>query len=189
MTGGGMETDEDLLAAMALGDEPAAKRFIDRHLTFVLRICQQRLRDRAKAEEVTQEVFLSVWRKAGDWQAGKAKVTTWLYRIAVNKSIDSLRQLRPSEDIDNFHFLSDDSDLADITLSHADDTRLIAEALSRLSVQQRQAVDLFYFQGCNQSHAADEMGITLAAFESILRRARQALHTELARHRSSLTLI
>ncbi len=183
------ETDDNLIVRIAAQDQAAAQILVQKHLDFVLRVCQQKLGDRQQAEDAAQEVFLAVWRKASTWQPGRAKVTTWLYRIATNKSIDILRKHRAADDIDDFDQLSGDEPEADHVLSVADDRRLLAAALARLSQPQRRAVELYYFDQIKQDEAAKQMDLSIAAFESVLRRARQALHTELARQRPFLSVI
>jgi RNA polymerase sigma-70 factor (ECF subfamily) len=183
------ETDDNLIVRIAAQDQAAAQILVQKHLDFVLRVCQQKLGDRQQAEDAAQEVFLAVWRKASTWQPGRAKVTTWLYRIATNKSIDILRKHRAADDIDDFDQLSGDEPEADHVLSVADDRRLLAAALARLSQPQRRAVELYYFDQIKQDEAAKQMDLSIAAFESVLRRARQALHTELALQRPFLSVI
>lgn len=183
------ETDDDLIIRIAAQDQDAAQILVQKHLDFVLRVCQQKLGDRQQAEDAAQEVFLAVWRKASSWQPGQAKVTTWLYRIATNKSFDILRKRRAADDIDDFDQLAGDEPEADHVLSIGDDRRLLAAALAKLSLPQRQAVELYYFKQIKQDEAAKQMNLSVAAFESVLRRARQALHTELARQRPFLSVI
>ncbi len=183
------EHDDELIARIAQGDHDAAQVLVQKHLDFVLRVCQQKLGNREQAEDAAQDVFLAVWRKASSWQPGRAKVTTWLYRIATNKSIDLLRKHRVADALDDFDQLASDEPEADQVLSVADDKRLLAAALTRLSRQQQQAVQLYYFDQVKQDEAAKRMDLSLAAFESVLRRARQALHTELARQRPFLSVI
>lgn len=181
--------DEQLLARISAGDRVAARLFVERHIAFVRRVCHKTLSNSALADEACQEVFLAVWRHAAKFNPGAAKVTTWLYRIAVNKSIDSRRRLKKAENIDDFHHLSSDHADAEAELAVQDDHRLIAAALKSLAPTQRQAIELVYFSELKQYEAADQMGLTLAAFESVLRRARQALHVELARERPYLSAI
>lgn len=182
-------SDEDLLARMGAGDTQAARHFVERHVAFVRRVCHKTLSNSALADEACQEVFIAVWRNAASFEAGHAKITTWLYRIAVNKAIDSRRRAKQTQNIDDFHHLASDQANAEAELAVQDDQRLIASALKRLGDDQRQAIELVYFSDMKQYEAAAMMGISLAAFESILRRARQALHTELARERPSLSAI
>ena len=182
-------SDDALLAAIDAGDRAAGSIFIRRHLAYVLHICRAKLQNDAEAEEAAQDVFASVWKNAGNWQPGGAKVTTWLYRIAGNRCIDLLRRRRPTTDIDAIAEPADET--ADIEASHmqADRHRLIRDALTALSSDQKRAIELVYFGEMKQNEAAEIMGITLAAMESILRRARAKLHEELAGMRDALHLV
>jgi RNA polymerase sigma-70 factor, ECF subfamily len=182
-------TDTQLLQRIAEGNRLAAKTFIDRHLNFVLNVCRKKLQNHAKAEEAAQEVFLTVWRNAGIWEEKQAKVTSWLYRIAFNKSIDIIRREKPTVDIDDIADPIDPSDDAETLLQVSEDQLSLSVALELLNADQRRAIELVYFAELKQAEAAKQMGMSLAALESILRRARKALHTELSLSRPNLTLI
>lgn len=182
-------SDDALLAAIGTGDATAGSELIKRHLPYVLHICRSKLTNEAEAEEAAQDVFASVWKNAGNWQPGGAKVTTWLYRIASNRCIDLLRRRRPTLDISDIAEPADET--ADIEAAHmrAERHRIMRAALSVLKDDQRRAIELVYFREMKQSEAAELMGITLAALESILRRARARLHEELAGMRAALHMV
>ncbi len=182
-------SDDALLAAIGAGDQKAGSVLIQRHLAYVLHICRTKLQNEAEAEEAAQDVFASVWKNAAKWQPGGAKVTTWLYRIASNRCIDLLRKRRPTTTIEAIAEPADDN--ADIEAAHmtADRHRLIRTALDALNKDQKRAIELVYFGEMKQGEAAELMGITLAALESILRRARAQLHEELAGMRDALHMV
>lgn len=184
-----VSSDTQLLSQIAKGDRLAARSFIDRHINFVVNVCKQRLQNHAKAEEAAQEVFLTIWRNAGQWEERQAKVTSWLYRIAYNKSIDILRREKPSVDIDQIDDPVDPSDDAERLFQVSEDQQALQIAVKRLTPDQRRAIELVYFAELKQAEAARQMEMTLAALESVLRRARQALHAELSHTRNHLTLI
>lgn len=167
----------------------AGRVFVRRHLSYIVYICTQKLGNHAEAEEAAQDVFTSVWKNAANWQSGQAKVTTWLYRIAANRCIDILRRRRPTQDIDTIAEPADDN--ADIEAAHqiGERNQLIRAALMALSDDQQRAVELVYFKETKQRDAAEIMGLTVAALESILRRARARLHQELAGQRDHLEMI
>lgn len=193
--------DDALLAIIANNGEgiraDAGAVFIRRHLPYILRLCQSKLQNTAEAEEAAQDVFLSVWKNAGGWQGkqqgGNALVTTWLYRIASNRCIDILRRRRPMVDIDTLpEFgaeIADDSADVEAAMKIADQNRLIRAAMAHLSDDQNRAIDLIYYKEMKQHDAAEIMGITRAALESILRRARARLHEQLAAEHATLSLI
>lgn len=182
-------SDDALLAAIGAGDQHAASVFIRRHGAYVLHICRSKLQNDAEAEEAVQDIFASVWRNAGKWQPGGAKVTTWLYRIAGNRCIDILRRRRPTMDIEEIAEPVDET--ADIEAGQmaVDRHRLISMALDCLTQDQKRAIELVYFSEMKQNEAAEMMGIKLAALESVLRRARGKLHEELAGMRDALHMV
>jgi RNA polymerase sigma-70 factor (ECF subfamily) len=124
-------------------------------------------------------VFLSVWKNAGNWQSGNAKVTTWLYRIAANRCIDILRRRKPTTDIEAIAEPADERENIEAAHMEADRNRQLRAALSALTADQKQAIELVYYGETKQADAAAQMGITLAALESLLRRARSKLSDEL----------
>lgn len=182
-------SDDALLAAIGAGDQHAASVFIRRHGAYLLHICRSKLQNEAEAEEAVQDIFASVWRNAGKWQPGGAKVTTWLYRIAGNRCIDILRRRRPTMDIEEIAEPVDET--ADIEAGQmaVDRHRLISMALDCLTQDQKRAIELVYFSEMKQNEAAEMMGIKLAALESVLRRARGKLHEELAGMRDALHMV
>lgn len=182
-------SDDALMSLIGTGDHLAGSVLISRHLGYVLHICRQKLGHEAEAEEAAQDVFASVWKNAGNWQSGQAKVTTWLYRVAVNRCIDILRRRRATTPLDAIAEPADESADAEAAQNAADRNRIIRTALIALSADQRTAIELVYFKEVKQNEAAELMGVTLAALESILRRARARLHKELAGQRENLELI
>lgn len=186
-------SDDALLYAIGQPDHRAAQQagaeLVNRHLSYIVHICRLKLGNQAEAEEAAQDVFLSVWKNAGNWQSGNAKVTTWLYRIAANRCIDLLRRRRVTVDIDAIAEPVDETADSEAAQMLADRHRLIATAMEGLSGDQKRAIELVYFAEMKQGEAAEMMGMTLAALESVLRRARTKLHEELAGMRDALHMI
>ncbi len=172
-------SDDQLLALIGEGDRQAGTELVRRHLSYVIYICRQKLGNQQEAEEAAQDVFMSVWKNAGSWQSGNAKVTTWLYRISSNRCIDILRRRKPMTDIEAIAEPADESENLEAAQAIADSNRLVQGALDILSDDQRRAIELVYFGEMKQMEAADKMGVTLAALESLLRRARAKLSEEL----------
>lgn len=173
-------SDDRLLALIGQGDRKAGTELVRRHLAYVIYVCRSKLGNQAEAEEAAQDVFMAVWKNAGHWQSGNAKVTTWLYRIAVNRCIDILRRRKPTASIDAVVEPTDEREDLEQAQSIADRNRLLLAALDALSDDQRRAVELVYYGEMKQTEAADKMGVTLAALESLLRRARARLNEHLA---------
>lgn len=176
-------SDDTLLAAIGSGNRQdaalAGGELVRRHLSYVVYICRQKLGNEAEAEEAAQDVFMSVWKNAGNWQSGNAKVTTWLYRIAANRCIDILRRRKPTTDIDTIAEPADERQNIEAAHLVAARNRQLHAALDALTADQRQAIELVYYGETKQTEAAAQMGITLAAMESLLRRARSKLSEQL----------
>lgn len=98
MTPDGPRADEDtaLLAAYAAGETRAARLLTERLTPVAYRLALRMLGDRAEAEDVAQEALLRLWRAAPDWDPGRARISTWIYRVASNLCIDRLRRGRGS---------------------------------------------------------------------------------------------
>src|ERR1700753_2685612 len=90
-------SDEVLMAAIAVGDQQAFSRLVERHLARTVGLATRLMGSRADGEEIAQEAFARVWSHASRWRpmgaGGNARFTTWLYRIVMNLAID--RKLRP----------------------------------------------------------------------------------------------
>ncbi len=181
--------DDALMYEIGNGNTLAGSAFIARHLSYVLKICRAKLGNEAEAEEAAQDVFASVWKNAGQWQAGQAKITTWLFRVTSNRCIDILRRRKPTTGLDDADEIVDEAIDIERHQQAVEQNRLIRTALGQLSNDQRHAIELVYYREMRQSEAAEMMGIKLAALESLLRRGRQKLHIELAGLRSQLDMI
>ncbi len=181
-------SDAELMSAIAAGEAKAAGVFIKRHLPYVMRICRQYLKNEAEVEEAAQDVFAAIWHKAGQFAQRDAKVTTWLYSVTRNRCIDILRRQKPTQDIDGLEF-ADHSDNAEALQQKSEQARLLRAAMQNLSDDQRAAIELVYYHDASQKAAADQLGMSLAGFESVLRRARQKLHGQLRGLRHQLEIV
>ena len=124
------------------------------------------LHDRGQAEELVQEVFTRVWRKAGSYDPERASFRTWLYGIARNAIIDQKRRaaVRPalaSRPVDDEESGSLDADLEQAILRWQ-----LTAALERLTPEHRQVIRLAHFQGLTLREIADRTGIPLGTVKS-----------------------
>ena len=171
-------TDDVLLARYAAGDTHASAHLTERLLPLVYRVALRMLGDAAEAEDVAQEAMMRLWRVAPRWQSGKARVSTWLYRVAVNLCTDRLRR-STSVSLDEIEEPQDDSRSADDQMQ--DKTRLDALqlALADLPERQRQAVILRHIEGLGNAEIGEIMDIGPRAVESLTARAKRGLAAEL----------
>src|SRR5438105_133923 len=84
-------SDGDLVRAIARGDESALAEVYDRYRLILFGLVMRILHDRAEAEDVLQEAFLQVWRRAGDFDESRGRAFTWLVTIARSRALDRLR--------------------------------------------------------------------------------------------------
>lgn len=172
--------DDRLLAQAATGDRRAFGTLCRRHMPRVLALAERITGRAAEADDVAQEAFLKVWHKAPEWRAeGSARFSTWLYRIVVNLCFDIMRRRRdvPLQDVEEPSF------------EPANDERIDAErlrmrlmrAIDRLPAAQRTAMVLLYEQELSRTDAAQVMGISQAAFDSLAARSRQGIKKRLGK--------
>src|SRR5262245_12558446 len=88
------ESDETLMRRVGGGDGEACRTLVERHLGRVVAFAGRTLGNRADAEDVAQETFFRLWRKAGRWRPGEARLTTWLHRVALNLCLDRIARRR-----------------------------------------------------------------------------------------------
>lgn len=177
------DPDEALLARVASGDKGAVREMVARKLPRVLGLANRLLGDRGDAEDVAQEVFLRIWRRAGQWRRGEALFDTWLHKVAVNLCLDRLRQRRDTYVIEPPD-RPDPGPPPDGGIAAQEERDTIKAAIDALPERQREAIVLQYYQDLGNIEAADVMGISVEALESLLARARRNLRTILSGDRS-----
>jgi RNA polymerase sigma-70 factor (ECF subfamily) len=182
-------TDDDstLLLRVAGGDRGAFAALVERHWASMHRYATVAGRDGAAAEDALQEAFTAVWRFAGSYRGGCARA--WLYTIAKNALHHELKaRLCPADD-DAIEGLGraagwGDAHTGDRVLRTIEDRDCLNKALSRLSLEDREAVLLVDVEELTAEEAAQALGLGTAALKSRLHRARLRLCAELAKEAS-----
>ena len=177
MTGEVDVSDDALLAQIAAGDIGAWGTIVDRHLPAVSRYAASVLGDNAQGEDVAQETFIRLMKKAQTWEANGAGLKSWLFRVARNLCIDHKRKKRP-EPIENAEFIGDPVD-GDATNRRIDIANTVKLALAELPERQQTAIVLVHYEGFSGSEAANLLDISVEAVESLLARARRSLRMAL----------
>lgn len=180
----GAATDETLIAWAAAGDRLAFDHLCTRQLPLLYGAALRVTGRPAEAEEVAQEAMLRAWRDAARFDPRKAKLSTWLYRIAVNLAIDRAR--RPGEyrggvPLEEAWLQADPSPDPEAALAARQDRAAVAAALRELPPRQRAALALAYDRGLSGAEAAAALDVTQRALEGLLRRGRLFLLARLRR--------
>lgn len=166
--------DETLVRRIAAGDQRALRVLMDRHMARAIRLAERVLRDASAADDVAQEAFVRVWRHAGRFDAGKARFSTWLYRIVVNLALDRTRHPGVVP-LDAALAVEDDRPGGEEALIRRERLALVGAALAALPDRQRAALTLFHLEGLSGREGAAVMEVSEKSFESLLGRGRAAL--------------
>ena len=127
----------------------------------------------AVAEDLTQEVMLTVWRRAGQFDRTRAALSTWVYTIARNRRIDALRrERRPDYDLDDPALVDDEAAPRGDPFAETEQARrAVMQAVAKLPPEQEQLLRIFFFEEKSHSLIADEFGLPLGTVKSRLRLA------------------
>lgn len=164
---------ERLFSRIAQGDSQAFAELYERMASRLFGVCLRMLRDRGEAEEVLQEVFVAVWRRAGDFDASLAAATTWLITLTRNRAVDRLRQRRarvPLEHID-LDALGDEQPGPPALAQASEDYRRLQKCLEGLDPKHRRSVREAFFSGATYKELAERCQVPLGTMKSWIRRA------------------
>jgi RNA polymerase sigma-70 factor, ECF subfamily len=166
--------DAELLARSARGDRRAFDEIITRYGPVALRVAARMAPDRQAAEDIAQEAMVRIWQRAGEFDARRARLSTWLYRIVVNLCIDSRRRPQPLPLAEGFDPVDPAANAAQ-ALEVDERGAALARAVDELPSRQRAALALVYDEGLSGAQAAAALGISAKAVERLLARARARL--------------
>jgi RNA polymerase sigma-70 factor (ECF subfamily) len=174
---------EMLLASVARGDGGAFERLYRATSAKLFGICLRLLRERSDAEDALQEVYATIWRKAGQYDASIASPISWLAMIAHNKAVDRLREggTRPSVPIEFAEEMADDRASAHAAAELDGDRRRLDACLGELDDRRRNLIRTAFFDGATYEELAARSGTPLGTVKSWIRRGLQQLRSCLER--------
>ena len=183
-------SDTELLHAIARGDEFALAALYDRYAAILLGLLLRILHSRPEAEDVLQEVFVQVWRRAGDFDEARGRGFTWLVTLARSRAIDRLRSIDArtrAAQAAGREVREDVQDAADDVL-HAEQRAVVQAALARLPEEQRRALCLAYYDGLTQSEIALRLQQPLGTIKTRMRSGLIKLRELLREQKESASL-
>jgi RNA polymerase sigma-70 factor (ECF subfamily) len=160
-----------LMRATALGDRAAFQTLYQRTSAKLYGICLRLLGSESEAQEVLQDVYVTVWRSAARYDDSKASPITWLAVIARNRSIDRLRQRRPDgEELDAAYEIADSRPLATAVIEQEEDSRRLANCLDQLEQRSRAMIRAAFLDGASYPELAEREAVPLGTMKSWIRR-------------------
>jgi RNA polymerase sigma-70 factor (ECF subfamily) len=172
---------------MGGGDEKALGLFYDRWEHTVRTMAIRMVTDSMEAEDVVEDVFWQAWRHASRFDPARGEAGTWLLTIARSRALDRLRSMRRSRDEANIDDLvesgseqlgaAESRPLEDI--ERGERSRVVREALQTLPAEQRESLELAYYEGLSQSEIAERKRLPLGTVKTRMRLALQKLRERL----------
>lgn len=174
-------TDIRLLAELAQGQAGALAELYRRRGGVLLSLLIRILGDDREAEEVLQDTFIQLWRKADQYNPAKSGPLTWMVMIARGLALDRLRRRnRLSTVLDEYRASQlPDADVSFPAVGEAETSERVSHAVAGLPGEQREALELAFWRGCTQEEIARVTGSPLGTVKARLRRAMMALRTKL----------
>ena len=168
-------TDEMLLESISEGGRNAMHVLYSRHNVRVYRFVLRMVRDTTLAEDLVSQVFLDVWRTAGQFE-GRAQVSTWLLSIARFKALTALRQRR-HEDIEQEDVLeiADDTETPEAALDRSRTSAILRACVAKLSPAHREIINLVYYHEKSVEEVGDIIGIPQSTVKTRMFYARKQL--------------
>jgi RNA polymerase sigma-70 factor, ECF subfamily len=183
-----IQTDEELMQRVAKGDKLAFTTLVQIHQNSILNFFWRLMGDKTQAEDLSQDVFLRVWKSAPKYKK-RAKLSTWMYRIAMNLYLNKMRALK----IKNIFLaplplkrqpqinteVNTDCATPENQLLKAEQTRLIFNILNTLPSAQRLAVTLRFYQGLSYAEISQILDRSISAVDALLIRAKKNIQKKI----------
>jgi RNA polymerase sigma-70 factor (ECF subfamily) len=175
-------SDVQLLHAIAARDDAALARLYDRYRLILFGLLLRILNSREEAEDVLQEVFLQIWRRAGDFDEARGQAFTWMVTLARSRAIDRLRvinarwRLAASATDEISERVSDSA----VNAAESEQREIVSVALAQIPDEQRRTLILAYFEGLTQSEIATRLGAPLGTVKTRMRSGMTKLRELLA---------
>jgi RNA polymerase sigma-70 factor (ECF subfamily) len=181
-------SDRILIDKILAGEQLAFKELVEKYQTMVINTCTGFLHDKADAEDIAQEVFIEVFSSLGKFRK-EAKLSTWMYRIAVNKSLNFLRSKKRRQWLQSVEeaFRTNRSDQWEpsdkrhpgVEMETKEEAMQLHKAINSLSENQRIAFTLNKYEDLSYSEIAGVLDVSVSSVESLIHRAKINLQQKL----------
>lgn len=190
---GEIVSDEALIEKIARADESALGELYGRYNRLIFGIALNAVGNEESAKEITQDVFLRVWKKAYSYNVERGKVYTWLTRMARNRAIDMLRRRSSRPSNLSISWLEDKVEVhhtdktPEMVAALENDKQRVRAAVAALPESQKQAIALAYFKGYTHSQIAESLNLPLGTVKGRIRAGMKKLRQYLEREEKSDT--
>ena len=183
-------TDNGLMAALGEGQIEALEQLYERYSILVYSVALRIVRDQVLAEDVTQEVFLRLWRRPQSFDPTRGRFVSWLMSITRNRAIDEQRRIsrrlrleETGSDATDYVQSADRLDDPELAATIGDDRAAVRAAMSQLPPAQRRVIELAYFGGLTQTEIATLTATPLGTVKTRVRLAMDKLRVALEERR------
>ena len=179
-----IQTTEELMQRVANGDRHAFTTLVQVHQNSILNYIWRLMGDKTRAEDLSQDVFLRVWKSAPKYE-NRAKFSTWIYRIATNLCLNKMRTLKIKNmfltplPLKKHSQINTDSKTPENQLLKTEQTRRIFDILNTLPSAQRIAVTLKFYQGLSYAEISQILDRSIPAVDALLVRAKKNIQKKI----------
>lgn len=179
-----LDSDIELMLRFQKGEERCFEELVRKHARGVLNLVYRYLGDASRAEDVSQDIFVRIFRARMKYEP-KAKFSTWLYRIAVNHCLNEIRARKSQPPLTapiNDMLQEPQGEDPDARLSRSELQQAVKAAINALPENQRMAVILARYEDMSYEDIAEAMSMSLEAVKSVLFRAKENLKLSLSKY-------
>lgn len=168
--------DEQLIDLMRLGDQKALETLMRRYRGMVWKVVKTYLGSINDAEDLLQEIFLSLHQNKDSFYAGSAKFSSWLYRVAVNRCLDILKSSRGrTSHTEIYDEIPDQHLSAEAQMEKSQLAEQIGQMLESLPAQQKLALSHYYYDSMDVTEIGERLSLTESAVRALIKRGKEKL--------------
>lgn len=181
-------SEDELIVQLSEGDPQAFRELVEQNQDKVINTCFGFVRNKEDAEDVAQEVFIEIYQSIKGFRKD-AKLSTWIYRISVNKSLDHIRKKKRKKRFAQLVFLdsTEGNEVFDVPaldnpqkeLEDSQRRKVLLYAINQLPKNQQTAISLSKFEKISNKNIAEILNLSVSAVEALIHRAKNNLRNKL----------